>query len=130
MNALAFLPPSLRHAVQVREHAENRPEWIERAAERIATDADKVRELVDDAVGGTDDPLCSDSATGLLITLRDLKYVFKRLGEGDTLEQATKTPDEAQHWRALLRFADSSDTWITKLINDAAAEEVDAEGEE
>lgn len=130
MSALAFLPPSLRHAIQVRERIENRDEWIKRAAERIAADADKVRDLVVDAAGGLEDPLCSDTATGLLIALRELTPVFKRLCHGDTLEQATKTPDEAQHWRTLLRFADDSDAWIAKLIDGAAAEEVDAEDEE
>jgi hypothetical protein len=131
MSALAFLPPSLRRAVQLREHAENRDEWISRAAEHIEADANKVRELVEDNIDAIDSPICSDSYTvPLLIALRELTPMFKRLCHGETLEKATTTPDEAQHFRALLRFADSSDAWIAKLIRTAAAEEVDAEGEE
>lgn len=133
MNSFAYasLPPSIRRAVRIREREENRPEWIANAGERIEGDADKVRELVTDNLGVADDPGCdTDFAADLLICLRELHGVFDRLTHGDTLEAATKTPDEAQHFRTLLRSAKRSDEWIAGLIDQAAAEEVDAEDEE
>lgn len=126
MNALAFLPPSLRHAIQVRERAENRDEWISRAAERIEADTDKVRELVEDAAGTIDDPMCTTLATDLTICLRELRPVFGRLCHGFTLEEATKSPDEAQHFRTLLRASETLDAWVAEQIKASAAEEVDA----
>lgn len=124
--SLAFLPPHLRRAVQIREHAENRDEWISRAGERIEADADKVRELVTDNAGAIDDPMCSAMASDLVIALRELRPVFDRLCHGDTLEAATKTPDEAQHFRTLLRASETADGWIAKLIDQEAASQVDA----
>jgi hypothetical protein len=102
---------------------------IESAGERIEADADKVRELITDAAGSIDDPMCSDMATDLLIALRELNYVFDRLTRGDTLEMATKTPDEAQYFRTLLRASNTADLWIAKLIQQEAASEVDDKDE-
>lgn len=104
-------------------------EAVRRAGERIENDADTVRGLVADDIG-FGSPVCDDGfAVDLLIALRELRPVFERLCHGDTLEAATKTPDEAQHFRALLRCADSADTWIAGLIDAKATEEVDAEDE-
>lgn len=128
---LAFLPANLRRAVQIRERAENRDEWIDRAAERIAADSDKVRELVEDNIDAIDSPICSDSYTvTLMIALREVKPVLDRLCRGYTLEQAMTTPEEAHQFRVLLISSDTADTWIAKLIREAAEEEVDAEDEE
>ena len=101
-------------------------EAVRRAGERIENDADQVRELVENAFG-IDDPCCdADWSRDLLIALRELRPVFAGLCHGDTLEIATKTPDQAQHFRALLRCAETADTWIANLINEKAVEDVDA----
>ena len=89
------------------------------AAERLEQDLPALRERVVDAIDA-DSPICDARFAGeLLLVLRELKPVFVRLGCGDTLQQSLQKPDEAQFWRALLRAADTADTWIAQLISDA-----------
>lgn len=104
---------------------DKRADVIERIGEEIERDADKVRDLVLDAAGLVSDPMYGDLATDLTIALRELRNLLDRLCNGDTLQAATKNPDEAQHFRVLLRASKTMDAYVAKLIDDAAAEKAD-----
>lgn len=112
----AMLPPE-----------DDRADAIEREAERIAADADKVRELVLGELDALDSPVMSNEWTaGLLIALRESKPIMALLCMGYPLEQAMARAAGADHFRTLLRCADTSDAWIATLIDQAAEEAVDA----
>jgi len=98
---------------------------VARASEEIAADAERVRELVTDNTDSEACPVFEPSACAeLLVTLRDLRDVFARLTAGDTLDEATKSPDDSQHFRALMRVAKAADSWIAGLIEEAADDSV------
>lgn len=111
----AMLPPEDDHE-----------EAVECEAERIAADADKVRELVLDSLDATDSPVMSNDWTAdLLIALRESGPIIALLCKGYTLEDAMDKASGADHFRTLLRCGDTADTWIAKVIDQAASQAVD-----
>lgn len=104
---------------------DDRADAVEREGERIAADADKVRELVLGELDALDSPVMSNEWTaGLLIALRESKPIMALLCKGYTLEDAMDKATGADHFRTLLRCGDTADTWIAGLIDDAAEQEV------
>lgn len=111
----AMLPPE-----------DGRADAMEREAERIEADADKVRELVEDNIDAIDSPICADVwPVELLITLRDTRMLFSALCNGRTLEEAMRLAPGIDAFRVLLRLSDRADEWIAKLIDQAASEAAD-----
>lgn len=97
-----------------------RADAVSKAAEAIAADSAKVRQLVDDNIGNDGGPMCSDMAVDLAVNLRNLQPLLADLCKGDTVEQATKAPERLKAWRLLLAHAKTVDLWIDELIAEEA----------
>lgn len=94
-------------------------DYVDLLAESIDKDPDQVRQLVLEAL--QNGPALSDEAQAdLLISLRELTFVFGRVVRNAPLGKAIRSEKDRHHFDTLLNSVKASDEWIAGLIENQA----------